>query len=116
MKRFRILVHFNGDGFDIPYLLKCCRRLGLNYDFDSIISLDIYKKIKPYRKLLGLENMKQKSIERFLGVSREDKCSGGELIQVYVPLHPGVPGGLRFQSIPQPDLEEPVFHPCSPGI
>ena len=27
--------------------------------------------------------MKQKSIERFLGVSREDKCSGGELIQVY---------------------------------
>ena len=83
MKRFRILVHFNGDGFDIPYLLKCCRRLGLNYDFDSIISLDIYKKIKPYRKLLGLENMKQKSIERFLGVSREDKCSGGELIQVY---------------------------------
>ena len=24
MKDFRVLVHFNGDGFDIPYLLKCC--------------------------------------------------------------------------------------------
>lgn len=83
MERFRILVHFNGDGFDIPYLLKCCRRLGLNYNFDHIVSLDIYKKIKPYRKLLGLENMKQKSIEQFLGVSREDKMTGGDLIQVY---------------------------------
>lgn len=83
MKRFRILVHFNGDGFDIPYLLKCCRRLGLDYSFDGITSLDIYKKIKPCRRLLGLENMKQKSIEQFLGLSREDKCSGGELIQVY---------------------------------
>ncbi len=29
MERFKILVHFNGDGFDIPYLLKCCRRLDL---------------------------------------------------------------------------------------
>ena len=27
--------------------------------------------------------MKQKSIEAFLGVSREDKFSGGQLIQVY---------------------------------
>ncbi|MCC8027624.1 MAG: ribonuclease H-like domain-containing protein [Clostridium sp.] len=83
MERFKVLVHFNGDGFDIPYLLKCCKRLGLNYDFDSIASLDIYKKIKPYRTLLGLENMKQKSIESFLGVNREDRYSGGQLIDVY---------------------------------
>lgn len=83
MERFKVLVHFNGDGFDIPYLLKCCQRLGLSYHFDSITSLDIYKKIKPHRKLLGLENMKQKSIEAFLGVSREDKYSGGQLIDVY---------------------------------
>ena len=83
MERFKVLVHFNGDGFDIPYLLKRCRHLGLNYNFDRITSLDIYKKIKPYRKLLGLENMKQKSIEAFLGVSREDKYSGGQLIDVY---------------------------------
>lgn len=44
MERFKILVHFNGDGFDIPYLLKCCRRLDLPYNFDRIKSVDIYKK------------------------------------------------------------------------
>ena len=83
LKAYRILVHFNGDGFDIPYLLKRCRHFGLPYDFSSVKSVDIYKKIKPYRKFLGLDSMKQKAIEQFLGVSRSDKYSGGQLIEVY---------------------------------
>ena len=83
LKNFRILVHFNGDGFDIPYLLKRCHHFDLDYDFSEITSVDIYRKIKPYRKFLGLESMKQKSIEAFLGVSRKDRYSGGELIAVY---------------------------------
>ena len=33
--------------------------------------------------MLGLENLKQKSIERFLGIAREDKYNGGQLIEVY---------------------------------
>lgn len=83
IENFKILIHFNGDGFDIPYLLKCCRRLKLDYNFDSITSLDIYKKLRPYRALLGLESMKLKAIEQFLGVSRKDLYSGGQLIDVY---------------------------------
>lgn len=83
LKDFRILVHFNGDGFDIPYLLKRCRHFGLPYDFSGVESVDIYKKIKPYRKLLELDSLKQKAIEQFLHVSRQDKYSGGQLIEVY---------------------------------
>lgn len=83
MKRFRILVHFNGDGFDIPYLLKRCAHYKLDFHFDDVISLDIYKKIRPLKKFLGLDSLKQKAIERFLGVDREDVFSGGELIEVY---------------------------------
>ena len=83
MEDFKVLVHFNGDGFDIPYLLKCCRRLGLPYSFDRIRSLDIYKKIKPLRSFLGLDSLKQKAVEAFLGISREDIYTGGQLIDVY---------------------------------
>lgn len=83
LKRFKILIHFNGDGFDIPYLLKRCRAFGLNHDFSQIQSLDIYRKIKPYKNLLQLENLKQKSIEKFLGIRRDDLYSGGQLIEVY---------------------------------
>lgn len=83
LKKFRILIHFNGDGFDIPYLMKRCAHYRLPYTFDQAVSVDIYKKIRPYRKLLGLESMKQKAIEQFLGVARQDKYSGGQLIAVY---------------------------------
>lgn len=83
LKGFDTVIHYNGDGFDIPYLLKRCHALHLPYDFSQVISVDLYRRIRPYKKLLNLENVKQKSIERFLGVNREDRYSGGELIQVY---------------------------------
>lgn len=83
LKPYRYLVHFNGDGFDIPYLLKRCRHLKLDYDFSGITSIDIYRRIRPYKKLLGLDSLKQKAIEGFLGVARKDLFSGGELIEVY---------------------------------
>ena len=83
LKQYKTLVHFNGDGFDIPFLLKRCKHFNLPYSFDNVASFDIYKKVKPYRNLLGLDNLKQKSIEQFLGISRTDKYNGGQLIEVY---------------------------------
>lgn len=83
LKQFRMVLHFNGDGFDLPYLLKRCRAHGLPYDFSAVDSFDIYKKIRPYREVLGLTSMKQKSIEAFLKVERKDLYSGGQLIEVY---------------------------------
>ncbi|WP_349673502.1 ribonuclease H-like domain-containing protein [Lacrimispora sp.] len=83
LKSFNKVIHFNGDGFDIPYLLKRCRAYGFDYNFSGTESLDIYRKIRPYRNLLGLSSMKQKSIEAFLGVVRKDLYSGGQLIEVY---------------------------------
>lgn len=80
---FSVLVHFNGDGFDIPYLEKRSAALGLSCPLSSMESLDIYRKIRPFRKLLGLDSLKQKAVERFLGIFREDPYSGGELIRVY---------------------------------
>lgn len=83
LEQFKTVVHFNGDGFDIPYLLKRCKAFKLPYNFSGVSSIDIYKKIKPFRSLLKLEQLKQKSIERFLGIYREDQYHGGQLIDVY---------------------------------
>lgn len=83
LKDYKLLVHYNGDGFDIPYLLKKCARYGLKYDFGQVMSLDIYKKLSPFRKYLNLENLKQKTVEKYLDIERKDTYSGGELIHVY---------------------------------
>ena len=80
---FKTLVHFNGDTFDIPFIEKRCHALGLSHSFEHLTSIDIYKRIKPFKKHLGLENLKQKTIECFLGIDREDQYSGGQLIDVY---------------------------------
>lgn len=83
LKGFQTLIHFNGDGFDLPFLLKRCLAHKLAYDFSAVESFDIYRKINPYRKLLGLASMKQKALEEFLQISRKDTYSGGQLIEVY---------------------------------
>lgn len=83
IKDYDLLIHYNGSGFDIPYLTKKCDILQLNYSFKDIKSLDLYKKISPLKKIFKLTNYKQKTVEAFLKVDREDTFGGGELIEVY---------------------------------
>ena len=78
-----VLIHFNGDTFDIPYLRRVIQRYRLPYEFTGVLSLDLYKKIKPYKALLGLSDCRLKTVEQFFGIAREDRFNGGELIYVY---------------------------------
>ncbi|ABX41707.1 ribonuclease H-like domain-containing protein [Lachnoclostridium phytofermentans] len=83
IKSYRLLVHYNGSGFDIPYLLQKCSTYQLSYNFEHIISFDIYKQLIPYKKILPTKNLKLKTVEDFLKVERKDQYSGGELISVF---------------------------------
>lgn len=83
LQDFHVLVHYNGDSFDLPFLLKRFCAHSLAWDFSEFVSIDIYKRIRPFRNMLGLENLKQKSVEHFLGIFRQDPYSGGQLIDVY---------------------------------
>ena len=82
-KKHKALICYNGAGFDIPYIEKKCQKLSLEYDFNNHIIIDIYKSINPIRALFNTENLKQRTIEHFLGIMREDKYSGGELINYF---------------------------------
>lgn len=109
----KILISYNGDGFDIPFLHHMVEQYGLRtprphhstalhdradcpatdgstiadapplYSFDTVESFDLFKKFRPLKHLLGLPDLKLKSCERFLGIDREDRFTGGELIEVY---------------------------------
>lgn len=80
---FKTLISFNGLGFDIPFLKAKCEIYEIKDCFLNFEYLDIFKIISSYKFLLRLENYKQKTIETFLGINREDEMSGGELIEVY---------------------------------
>ena len=77
------LIHFNGNNFDLPFLLQKCSQYDLPYHFNDFEGIDIYRRIVPYKSFLRLPNCKQKTLEQFLGIKREDTYSGGELISVY---------------------------------
>lgn len=80
---FDTLIHYNGEGFDMPFLINRCKHYQLPYDFTVFKSIDLYKLLVPYKNILKLTNLKQKTLETFLGIHREDLFHGGELISVY---------------------------------
>ena len=84
LKNYSVLVHYNGDGFDIPFITHKCEK----HDIDSapltsLKSFDIYKYIFPLRKIFPTPNLKLKTMEAFLGIHREDEMDGGKLIPIY---------------------------------
>ena len=78
-----VLVHYNGSGFDLPYLRHKYEYFGLPDPFASLESLDLFRTIRPYQRLLQLDSLRQKALETALGLPRRDPYSGGELIDVY---------------------------------
>ena len=76
-------IHFNGNQFDLPYLTQKITALELDLSIDNFKGIDLYKRISPLKHLLGLTSLKQKSIEKFLGIDRADVFSGGDLIGIY---------------------------------
>ena len=83
LSSFHTLIHFNGNQFDLPFIKKRAEHHNLPLSFDNMTGIDIYKRVFPYRHFLRLTNCKQKTLEEFLSIHREDKYSGGELINVF---------------------------------
>lgn len=80
---FSTLVHYNGSGFDIPYIEKKCRELELPSPFDTIKSLDIYQEIRHLKSLFGTSDLKLFTVEKLVGFMRRDMLSGKDCIDVY---------------------------------
>lgn len=77
------IITFNGATFDLPYLSKRCKKHKLAFNPQDYEHIDLYRRVRPMKDLLGLSHCRQKDIELFLGISREDTMSGGDLIPVY---------------------------------
>jgi hypothetical protein len=81
LKKYNRIYHFNGDQFDLPFIK---RRMALyKMDCPSHISFDLLKILRPFKKTLGLDDLKLKTLEKYFGYNRHDPFSGGDLIQVY---------------------------------
>ena len=82
-KTKRVLISFNGEGFDNRFIETMAKSYGKHPLHLYLKQLDLFKLIRKRKKFYGLESCSLKSCERFLGIYREDRYSGGELISVY---------------------------------
>ena len=80
---YPILVHYNGDRFDLPFLKRRLEIHTLTHSINAMKSMDLYKVIMPCRRLLGLSDYKQQTMEALLGSGRVENESGGDLVRVY---------------------------------
>lgn len=79
---FNTWCSYNGIAFDAPFIKK---RMAVNQILfeEPNNHIDLYRMIRPYYKQLGLERCNLKTIEKHIGVSREDKIDGGESVELF---------------------------------
>ncbi|WP_162300626.1 ribonuclease H-like domain-containing protein [Anaerosacchariphilus polymeriproducens] len=84
ISKYKTLISYNGIGFDLPYIKERCKKLNIPHSLDTVQHIDFYRVILPYKRFFRLNNLKQKTIEEFLSIQRQDKYNGSELISIYL--------------------------------
>ncbi len=90
LQQFKTIITFNGHTFDLPYLRAKYQMQNISDPFRNLNSIDLYQTAKQLKRVLLLEHYNLKSLEQFLGICRDDLCSGGDLVSIYKEflLHP----------------------------
>jgi hypothetical protein len=79
----RILITYNGDRFDIPYLNARYYENHMPYTLETKKSLDLYKYFRDQKHVYNFPNLKLKTIEKYLDIHRNDAIDGGESVRLY---------------------------------
>ena len=81
LKGYKTVVTYNGNSFDLTFIAKRSERYGI--EPIAMDSFDMYEKLRLHKDTLKLDGLKQKNIEKKLGIIREDRYNGGECISFY---------------------------------
>jgi uncharacterized protein len=73
---------YNGLAFDEPFLQRRMEKNKIHFQLPKD-HVDLYRLIRPYHKQLGMERCNLKSVERYVGIQREDQIDGGVSVQLY---------------------------------
>ena len=81
-----VLITYNGQSFDVPFVLARAKKYGLAEELPPVRQADIYRWLKSYWPLAqSMPILSQKSVERALGLDerRTDMIGGDECIRLY---------------------------------
>lgn len=84
ISKYSQIITYNGESFDIPFINYRLEKYGIAHRIAEDTSLDLYRLVKRNRDFLDLEDLKLKSLERYLGIYRDDIYSGKDCIDFYL--------------------------------
>ena len=70
---FDVVINYNGNSFDIPFIEAKAEFYELQFSFDNFISYDIYKEVFSYRFFFGLDNLKQPPLVILLNPPKKEE-------------------------------------------
>ena len=92
-------ITFNGFTFDIPFLNSRFQKHNIYFSLDKADDIDILRLVKPYKEKLSLLDCKLKTIEKYIGINRNDTISGKESVELY----------KEFASTQDKDLKDKIL-------
>lgn len=82
LKNFNKWCSYNGKAFDEPFIKRRAELLGINFVLPKE-HIDLFRIIRPYHKQLGIERCNLKTVEKHVGINRQDKIDGALSVKLY---------------------------------
>lgn len=82
LEKFNKWCSYNGIAFDEPFIKRRMERNNICFEA-PIEHLDLYRFIRPYYKQMGMGRCNLKTVEKFIGIEREDTIDGAISVELY---------------------------------
>lgn len=83
LQSFDTVIHFNGRTFDLPFLEKRAGADDVPLSFSPLRSIDLYRILTSQKRVLGLPNYRQQTVEAEMGTGRSEHTSGKDFVDGY---------------------------------
>lgn len=82
LKKFNKWSSYNGIAFDEPFVKRRMEKNNIDFEVPNE-HIDLYRFIRPYYKKMGMDRCNLKTVEKFIGIEREDTIDGAISVELY---------------------------------
>lgn len=83
LKSKKFLITYNGNTFDIPFLMEKAKKYNINIDFNSFYKIDLYSNIRRLKNKISTMDLTLKTVEKYFNINRKDTLEGKDIITLY---------------------------------
>lgn len=83
LKGKKYIVTYNGNSFDIPFIIQKSLQHGVSINFEELVKIDLYNDIRHFKSKISTPDLKLKTVEEYFNISRKDTLTGKDITVLY---------------------------------